>query len=207
MKKTLIQYIWDFIGIPFRFVLFDQAWLPKFGWTTLEEERLNYVLPYIKGDLLDIGAGPNTLVNDYYGSGKGVDVFDWGGGVIVLPDTSNLPFEDNAFDTITFIACLNHIPNREDVIQEAYRVLKSDGEIIVTMIGPFLGELGHKIWWYGEDHERGGMVDGEVGGMSNRWIVDLFDKHGFQLVVQKRITLGLNNFFVFKKRDEKYGEL
>jgi len=88
MNKSLKQSIWDFIGIPFRFLLFDQSWLPRFKWITLEEERLCAVLPYIQGRLLDIGAGPNTLIKRY-GNGKGVDVIDWGGGWgwwKILPD-------------------------------------------------------------------------------------------------------------------------
>jgi asparagine synthetase B (glutamine-hydrolysing) len=53
-QKSFLRSTWDFMGIPFRLVLFDQKWLPKFGWTTLEEERLNALLPYVKGYLLDI---------------------------------------------------------------------------------------------------------------------------------------------------------
>ena len=71
--------------MPFRLVLFDQNWLERFGWTTLEEERFRVVIPELKGRLLDIGAGPNRLVKQY-GDGIGVDVFDWGGGVMVVED-------------------------------------------------------------------------------------------------------------------------
>lgn len=77
-RKTLLQAIWDGVGIPFRLVLFDQMWLPYFGWTTLEEERLAVVLPFVRGRLLDIGAGPNTRVKQY-GKGAGMGVYDWGG--------------------------------------------------------------------------------------------------------------------------------
>ena len=120
VKKGIFQNIWDFIGIPFRLVLFDQEWLPKFGWTTLEDERITAVLPFINGKLLDIGAGTNSLIKKY-GDGIGVDIFDWGGGALVVKDTSNLSFEDQSFDTVTFIACMNHIPYRKKVITEAKR--------------------------------------------------------------------------------------
>src|SRR5262245_11442799 len=86
LQKPLLRSIWDFIGIPFRMVLFDQAWLPRFGWTTLEEERLDVVLPRLRGRVLDVGAGTNTLINGY-GNGVGVDVHDWGGGALVVEDT------------------------------------------------------------------------------------------------------------------------
>jgi SAM-dependent methyltransferase len=195
--KSPVQAVWDFIGIPFRFVLFDQKWLPRFGWTTLEDERLDAVLPHIHGKLLDIGSGPNTLVRRY-GDGVGVDVFDWGGGTIVVEDTAHLPYPDASFDTVTFIACLNHIPNREDVLREARRLMKPDGTLIITMINPLLGDVGHKIWWYSEDKHRGGMKEGEMGGMWTEHIVRICKEAGFQLVQHRRFVYRLNNLYLFR---------
>lgn len=196
-EKSLLQSTWDFIGIPFRLVLFDQNWLPRFGWTTLEDERLSAVLPYIKGRVLDIGAGQNNLVK-YYGTGIGVDVFDWGGGALVVENTSQLPFEDQTFDTVTLIACLNHIPYRQAVLREVKRLLKPDGKLIMTMINPFLGNIGHTIWWYDEHKQRGGMEEGEVGGMWKSEIVQICTKEGFELQVHERFVYKMNNLYLFQ---------
>lgn len=196
-NKSKLQTIWDFLGIPFRLVFFDQAWLPRFKWTTLEEERIYAVLPNIKGKLLDIGAGNNQLVQRYK-NGVGVDVFDWGGGVKVVQDTSNLPFEDRSFDTIAFIACLNHIPYRADTLREANRLIQEDGILLITMISPFLGDIGHSLWWYGEDRRRGGMKEGEVGGMSKEQVVRLCSDAGFKLEAHRRFVYGMNNLYVFR---------
>lgn len=204
MRKSLMQSLWDFIGIPFRLVLFDQAWLPRFRWTTLEVERLNAVLPYIRGRLLDVGAGPNTLVN-LYGDGVGVDVHDWGGGITVVENTADLPFEAASFDTITFVACLNHIPYREEALREARRLIKPDGRLIITMINPILGDFGHAIWWYSEDKKRGGMKEGELGGMWKRDIVALCTAAGFSLTDHRRFVYGMNNLFVFESRSQQPG--
>ncbi|MCL4258037.1 MAG: methyltransferase domain-containing protein [Anaerolineales bacterium] len=196
--SPFLQKLWDFVGVPFRLVLFDQAWLPAFGWSTLEEQRIRTVLPHVDGELLDIGAGFNTLVNEY-GSGVGVDVFDWKGGALVVEDTAKLPFKSETFDTVTFVACLNHIPNRGDVLKEAGRLLRQDGKIIITMIGPLLGDFGHAIWWYSEDKHRGGMKEGEVGGMTTKDIVELCAQAGFTLVHHERFVYGMNNLYVFKR--------
>ena len=102
---------------------------------------MTHVLPEIRGRLLDIGAGPNTLVK-LYGSGTGVDVFDWGGGALVVNDTAALPFPDRSFETIAFVACLNHIPNRQQVLHEAKRLLSPGGRVVMTMINPILGGVG-----------------------------------------------------------------
>lgn len=196
-RKGLFREVWDFIGIPFRLVLFDQAWLPKFGWTTLEEERLRAVIPHLRGRLLDIGAGTNTLVH-LYGNGVGVDIHEWGGGALVVEDSSNLPFEAACFDTITLIACLNHIPYRTAVLREARRLLKQGGRLIITMIDPVLGAIGHALWWYSEDKKRGGMVEGETGGMWKKEIISLCHSAGFRLNCHRRFLLGMNQLFVFE---------
>ncbi len=197
MKKFFLQKIWDFIGIPFRFVLFDQNWLPKFGWTTLEEERIAAVLPHISGYLLDVGCGPNKLVKEYR-NGIGVDIFDWGGDAVIVQDTSCLPFEDALFDTATIIAALNHIPNRQDVLSEIKRLIRPGGKLIITMIDPILGGVGHAIWWYGEDKKRGGMKEGEVGGLWTRDIIQMCSNAGFQLVQESRFLYSMNHLYIFE---------
>src|SRR5262245_22903158 len=85
-----LQRVWDAIGVPFRFVLFPDDWQRKFGWTSLEQERIRAVMPHLKGRLLDVGAGPNTLVHLYPGEGVGVDVYDFGGGAMIVEDTRRL---------------------------------------------------------------------------------------------------------------------
>jgi len=76
----------------------------------LDEIRFSTVLPFIEGDLLDIGCGMNELVRDYYKKGIGVDVDSRGGDdVLIVKDSSKLEFEDKSFDTATILAALNHI--------------------------------------------------------------------------------------------------
>lgn len=198
--KSIAQSIWDAIGIPARLILFPPEWLDKCGWTTLENERLLQVLPEIRGRLLDIGAGPNTLVK-LHGNGTGVDVFDWGGGAMVVEDTAHLPFPDASFDTVAFIACLNHIPNRQAVLHEARRLLAPGGRVVMTMIDPLLGGVGHAIWWYSEDKHRGGMRPGEVGGLWTKDIVAMCRSAALDLQTHRRFVYGMNNLYVFVEHD------
>lgn len=97
----------------------------------------------LDGKVLDIGCGKNELINMYKKLGRegmGVDVFPFE-GVDQVVDTTDLSFEDGEFDTVTMIACLNHIPfyKRDKVLSEAYRVLKDGGRLFLTMIGSFSG--------------------------------------------------------------------
>jgi len=197
MTRDLVQALWDAVGIPFRLVLFKQEWLPKFGWTTLEDLRIAAVRPWISGRLLDVGAGYNTLVREY-GNGVGVDVFEWGGGALVIPDAAHLPFPDRSFDTVTFVACLNHIPNREAALVEARRVIRPGGRLVLTMIDPILGGVGHAIWWYSEDKLRGGMKPGEMGGMWTSHVNAICLKAGFRPIHHRRFVYGMNNLYVFE---------
>jgi SAM-dependent methyltransferase len=197
VSKTLIQELWDAVGIPFRLVLFRQEWLPRFWWTTLEDERLAAVMPWIRGRLLDVGAGHNTLVKRY-GDGVGVDAFEWGGGALVVQDAAVLPFPGGSFDTVTFVACLNHIPNRAAALVEARRVIRPGGRLILTMIDPILGGVGHAIWWYSEDKLRGGMKPGERGGLWSKDLVQLCTRAGFRQVHHSRFVYAMNNLYVFE---------
>lgn len=54
----------------------------------------------------------------------------------IVADALKLPFEDNYFDKIFSIAVLHHIPSKElrlEFLEEAKRVLKKDGVIIIAV--------------------------------------------------------------------------
>ena len=168
-------------------------------WKFLEEKRINQCLKYCQGKILDIGCGNNSLVKKY-GNGIGVDVFPWE-GVDIICDTTKLPFKDGEFDRVFLIACLNHIVEREKVLKEAFRVLKPGGMIIITMAGPKVGFLIHKIGIIlGEpDQKERGMKKGELYGMSQREGDALLKKAGFEKISHQKFELGLNTIFLGAK--------
>lgn len=47
-----------------------------------------------------------------------------------------MPFDDNYFDLITMLAVLEHIENPDDMFKEIYRVLKPNGNLILTTPTP-----------------------------------------------------------------------
>lgn len=155
--------------------------------------RIRVVLPHVKGRLLDIGCGTNKLVRSYIGDGIGVDVYQWEDVDLVVDDSSKLPFRDQEFDTVTIIAALNHIPNREEVLKEAYRVLRSEGQIIITMLPPLISTLWHVLRkpWDVDQSERG-MKDHEVFGLTRKEIHFLLKNSCFRLSNEERFMLGLN---------------
>ena len=119
--------------------------------SSLASERFDYVRKEVIGYCLDVGCGRyNRFITEYCdGNGRGIDVYLYDGlsEKNIVKDISHFPFEDRNFDSITFIANLNHIPKplRDVELAEAYRCLKSGGNIIVTMGNPLAEILVHKV--------------------------------------------------------------
>lgn len=53
-------------------------------------------------------------------------------------DTSVLPFNNGSFNTVSFVASLNHIPEREKIIKEVNRILTERGRVIITVLNPLI---------------------------------------------------------------------
>ncbi|RPI52681.1 MAG: class I SAM-dependent methyltransferase [Acidobacteria bacterium] len=164
----------------------------------LAERRIRAVLPYVRGRLLDVGCGSNKLVQRY-ANGVGVDVHPWPGADFIVSNTASLDYEAHSFDTVTIIAALNHIPNREAVLRECRRVLRPDGRVVVTMLTPLTSRLWHwlRAPWDADQRERG-MGPGEVYGFTPAEIVEIFGRCGFVLSSQTRFMLGFNRVYVFR---------
>ena len=208
--KTLLQGIWDFVGAPLRMALLPDAQSERLHLTSLRAERIAMVLPKLRGRVLDIGAGDNMLLTLYRaqasagrdapiaGESVGIDVVDWGGGCIVVPNCRHLPFPDLSFDTVSFVACLNHIPERQEALREALRVLKPGGRLVVTMISKLIGDVGHAIWWYSEDKHRE-VAEGEVMGMNVNDVENAIKLAGFTQLERTSFVYRLNHLFMAQR--------
>ncbi|HVS81004.1 MAG TPA: glycosyltransferase [Pyrinomonadaceae bacterium] len=164
---------------------------------SLEDRRLSVVLPHIRGRLLDIGCGYNNLVRAY-GSGVGVDVYKWDGVIVEIDDASSLPFPDDSFETVTIVAALNHIPNRQEALNEIRRVLCPNGKLLLTMIGPVTGWVAH-LFFRHDESVRGGLGENEKKGMAKQEIRSLLTETGFKVVEECSFELGLNTLFIARK--------
>ncbi len=172
----------------------------KIGLTPIDDERVIMALRYTKGKVLDVGCGANNFVRSY-GNGTGVDVAAWKGCDVVIKDAAKLPFKARSYDTVTYLACLNHIPNRDDSVKDAARVLKKDGRIIITMITPLMGKFIH--WWRfrnDPDHQERHIDHAhELMGMSPKQIKKILTAAGFVNIRRKRFVYGMNNIYTADK--------
>lgn len=173
--------------------------------TPIDEERVAMVLSRCRGRVLDIGCGMNELIKRYRSQRRmaiGVDVYPWPGADAVC-DTTRLPFPDNTFDTITLLACLNHIPasRRDLVLQEARRVLTDEGQALLTMINPVVGLFAHTIRHrYDPDQLERGMEEEEAYGLWHRDVRALLTRNGFRIVATIPFVFRLNRLYVVEKQ-------
>jgi SAM-dependent methyltransferase len=208
--KPLLQRVYDFVGAPLRMALLPDHGTERLHLTSLRAERLAAVLAELRGRVLDIGAGDNMLLQLYRSqaigtaaepaaaTSVGVDVFDWGSECLIVPNCRRLPFPNASFDTVSFVACLNHIPEREEALAEAYRVLKPGGRLLVTMIDRLIGKVGHAIWWYSEDKHRE-IQEGEMMGMDPSDVLSFIHGAGFADVERRRFLYGLNSLYIARR--------
>jgi len=155
--------------------------------------RARAALTHVKGRLLDIGCGFNYLVKDYYGSGIGVDITSWPRVDLVVQNCAKLPWPDQSFDTISILAALNHMPNREEVLCECNRLLSPQGLLVVTMLPPRISEIWHQLRSPWDDDQSGRLrQEGEVWGLSDQDVRSLIRQAGFNVVSEKRFMLGVN---------------
>lgn len=98
---------------------------------------------YAKGSLLDLGCG-NKPYEDFYkpktDKNIGCDIIQSDRNKVdIICLATDLPFENNHFDTVLCSQVMEHVYDYKIMINEIYRVLKKDGIIILTV--PFAWEL------------------------------------------------------------------
>jgi len=205
-----VKRFMDFVTFPLRAItLFEKD---RWGLSSLASERFNYVAREVQGYCLDVGCGRyNRFINKYLcGNGKGIDVYLYEGlsEDNIVKDMTHFPFDDASFDSVTFIANLNHIPRsiRDTELLEAYRCLKPSGNVIITMGNPLAEILIHKIVSlydsifdtnFDVDSERG-MGEEEDYYVLDAEILERLTKCGFRNITKKYFLTQwcLNHLFV-----------
>ena len=128
--------------------------------------------PFLKGKLMDFGCGSKPYrsffsVDEYIG----VDFYNEGHPhdneqIDVFYDGKKLPFEAGYFDSILCSEVFEHIFNLDEVLSELNRVLKLDGQMLITC--PF-------VW---NEHE----VPFDYARYTQYALRDMLQKKGFEIV-------------------------
>jgi SAM-dependent methyltransferase len=135
-------------------------------------KKISHYAPKLKGRLMDFGCGLKPYESlftvdeyigvDYEGEGETYEKKE----VDVFYDGKTLPFENDYFDSIFSSEVFEHVFNLPDIIIELHRVLKKDGQILITC--PFA---------YGE-HE----VPNDYARYTSFAIKYMFESNGFEIL-------------------------
>jgi SAM-dependent methyltransferase len=117
-------------------------------WVDLEGsslvESLKRVAPRARGRLLDVGCGDKPyehiflpFADSYVGIEHEATYASTNAAqrpkADLLYDGKRLPFEDGSFDTVLSLQVLEHTPRPGELLAEMARVLRQDGQLIITV--------------------------------------------------------------------------
>ncbi len=106
----------------------------------LLKKQVEAVSHYVKGRVLDVGAGGNDRYSHLFKYDKylKMDVSE-GENVDVVGSAESIPFPDESFDSIVCTQVFEHLAIPQICSKEIYRVLKNGGYAVVTV--PQMNEL------------------------------------------------------------------
>lgn len=103
---------------------------------------------YIKGDILDVGAGKYDRYSDLFAKTKYIKTDNKPDfGTDIVADAQNLPLNDESFDSVVSTQTLEHLSDPGKAVKEFYRVLKKGGYCLATV--PFFNDIHeepHDYW-------------------------------------------------------------
>jgi ubiquinone/menaquinone biosynthesis C-methylase UbiE len=170
--------------------------------------RLREISPYLKKNdvVCDLGCGNGSILealSPEIKEGHGIDKesFDSEKGNLrfVRGDiTKPLPFKNEQFDVILFLAALEHLESPDSIFNEAGRILKKKGLFVLTTPSPsskpLLEFLAFKL---------GAISSREIKEhrhyYSKQELIDLFKKYNFETIKLKQFCLGFNTLAVAQK--------
>lgn len=94
-----------------------------------------------KKKILDLGAGTGQIVSKLYGGVYGCDISynalkiakKRSNHLFIRADGQKSPFKSKCFDIIILADIVEHVPQPKELIREAYRLLKTNGKIVLII--------------------------------------------------------------------------
>jgi len=106
---------------------------------------------FIEGDLIDYGCGTMPYRPLFINATKytGADVVQAVSENYIMINGDKLPVPDETVNGVVSFQVLEHIPSPSSYLQECYRILKPDGQILITTHGnwPYHPGVNNNDYW------------------------------------------------------------
>jgi|TARA_Y100000310_G_scaffold17671_2_gene17453 ubiquinone/menaquinone biosynthesis C-methylase UbiE len=180
-------------------------------WKTFRVKPFEEVKDFLKnkkGNVLDLGCGTGRNFIKINGTIYGIDFSEEMlkyakeyskknnfNVKLIKSNTINLPFENNFFDAVISVAVLHCIPKAEDrekSLKELFRVLKPNGEALIT------------VWDYDQkrfkNKEKESLIPWTIEGKKYMRYYYLYDKQEFINLLKN------TGFEIIKIMDKEYSQ-
>lgn len=153
--------------------------------------------------VLDIGCANGALFKDLSKLKQSVGIdpdlaenVDLGNALLIAGMFPEAVPSDEAFDVITLLAVLEHIPREEQIVlaRNCFRYLKPGGRLIITVPSPAVDRILEVLKFL---RLVDGMKTEQHYGYDARATPKTFTSAGFALFASQKFQCGLNNLFVF----------
>ena len=147
---------------------------PSYVWRSGQERRLELIRRYVKLEdarILDVGAGIGTYVRRFRAFSPhvyGIDVevkrlVEGSKSVprLLAAAAERLPFRDSSFDVLVFNEVIEHVADDRRTIEDALRVCKAGGHIVIYAPNRLYPFETHGIYWKGA-YRFGNIPPGEL---------------------------------------------
>ncbi len=130
----------------------------------------------LNGTLLDVGCGNKPYKNLFHVTEYiGIDIINEAHDHTLEPvdlifDGRTIPFKNQSFDSVFSSEVFEHVFYLEELIQEINRVLKEDGQLLITL--PF-------VWI---EHEK----PNDFARYTSFGVMNLLERNGFQIVCSEK---------------------
>lgn len=106
----------------------------------LLKKQIKAVSHYVRGEVLDVGAGGNDRYSNMFKYDKylKMDVHE-GDNVDVVGSAESIPFTEESFDSVVCTQVFEHLARPHICAKEIYRVLRKGGYAVITV--PQMNEL------------------------------------------------------------------
>jgi len=191
---------------------------PSYVWREGQERRFRLIerhVPLAKAKILDIGCGVGVYVQRFRAlsddvHGVDVDPERVREASALLPNireasAERLPYPDEIFDVALSHEVLEHVPDEQRAVREAYRVLKPGGYLVVFVPNRFYPFETHGFYWRGVYHFGNiplvnylpnplrNTICPHVRAYTRAGLRQLFQGLDGQIMVHRRIFAGYDN--------------